>query len=148
MQSTTKLPKIEDFYSTLREESINEDEYKIAKKVWKMFKCEDLLDYTKIYCKLDTLLLAEIFQKFRNDMHNFSNLDPAHYISLPSFAFDSMMRITECKLELMSDINMIQFIESSIRGGVSFINTRHLQSLKEDPGEIVYIDANVRKYFT
>jgi len=146
MESTSKLPKIEDFYSTLREESIDENEYRVAKKVWKMFECENLIDYTKIYCKLDTLLLAEIFQKFRKDMHNFSNLDPSHYISLPSFAFDSMMKLTECQLELMSDINMIQFIESAIRGGVSFINTRHLQSSEEDSSEIVYIDANVRTY--
>ena len=79
-------------------------------------------------------------------MHNFSNLDPSHYISLPSFAFDSMMKLTECQLELMSDINMIQFIESAIRGGVSFINTRHLKSSEEDSSEIVYIDANVRTY--
>lgn len=143
MKKTVKLPKIKHFYSTLREESIDKDEYRVAQNVWKLFECEDLIDYTKIYCKLDTILLAEIFQKFRKDMHNFSNLDPSHYISLPAFAFDSMMNLTECDLELMSDINMVQFIESSIRGGVSFINTRYLQSNEEDPGEIVYIDANV-----
>jgi|694.fasta_scaffold18803_9 hypothetical protein len=143
MQNTKKLPKIKAFYSTLREESIDKKEHQVAQEVWRIFECQNLIDYTKIYCKLDTILLAEIFQKFRSDMHNFSNLDPSHYISLPSFAFDSMLRLTNCSLELMSDINMIQFIESSIRGGVSFINTRFLETVKNDPGEIVYIDANV-----
>lgn len=147
MKNTTELPKISDFYSTLREESIRIDEHEIAKKVWKLFQCENLIDYTKIYCKLDTILLAEIFQKFRNDMHLFSNLDPSHYISLPAFAFDSMMKLTKCELELLSDINMVQFIENSIRGGVSFINNRHLELSEEDKGEIVYIDANVRNLF-
>jgi hypothetical protein len=147
MKSTKKLPKIKDFYSSLREESISKDEYRIAKDVWRIFKCEDLIDYTKVYCKLDTILLAEIFQKFRKDMFNFSGLDPSHYISLPSFAFDSMLKITKCKLELMNDIDMIQLIESSIRGGVSYINTRHLEVAEKDPGEIVYIDANVRIFY-
>lgn len=143
MQSTKKLPKIKEFYSTLREESIDKKEHQIAQEVWRIYECQNLIDYTEIYCKLDTILLAEIFQKFRKDMHDFSNLDPSHYISLPSFAFDSMLKLTNCNLELLSDINMIQFIESSIRGGVSFINTRFLETSKEDAGEIIYIDANV-----
>ena len=143
MKNTVELPDISNFYSTLREESIQQSEYDIAKRVWRIFKCKNLLDYTRIYCKLDTILLAEIFQKFRHDMHKFSNLDPSYYISLPSFAFDSMMKLTNCKLELMSDIDMIQFIESSIRGGVSFINNRYLKAEYKKAEEIVYIDANV-----
>jgi len=92
-----------------------------------MFECEDLVDYTKIYCKIDTILLAEIFQKFRSEMMKFSGLDPAYYYSLPGFAFDSMLKITNCKLSLLPHIDMVHFIEKSIRGGVSFINTRHLK---------------------
>ena len=128
MERTTKIPTMEEFYSTLREEHIDKEEYKIAKNVWKIFKCSNLIDYTKIYCKLDTILLAEIFQKFRSDMFEFSNLDPAHYISLPSFAFDSMMKLTKCELQIMSDLNMVHMIESSIRGGVSFVSHRYLQA--------------------
>jgi hypothetical protein len=147
MESTRKLPKIKDFYSTLREETIDEKEYHIARDVWRKFDCQDLLDYTKIYCKLDTILLAEIFQKFRADMFKFSNLDPAHYISLPSFAFDSMMKLTECELQCLPDIDMVHMIESGIRGGVSFISHRHLQKSEDKDDEIVYIDANVSFYF-
>lgn len=143
METTVKIPKIEDFYSSLREESIDLSEYRIAKKVWKKFDCQDLIDYTQIYCKLDTILLAEIFQKFREDMFKFSNLDPAHYISLPSFAFDSMTKLTDCNLQCLNDISMVHFIESGIRGGVSFISHRYLCSNTDDNSEIVYIDANV-----
>lgn len=143
METTTEIPSIQDFYSSLREESIDLSEYKIAKKVWKKFNCEDLIDYTQIYCKLDTILLAEIFQKFREDMFKFSNLDPAHYISLPSFAFDSMTKLTDCVLQTLNDINMVHLIESGIRGGVSFVSHRYLSSNNDDNSEIVYIDANV-----
>ena len=143
MKNTTTLPKRSDFYSSLREKTIGKEEHRAAKKVWKMFNCQNLLDYTKLYCKLDTILLAEVFQKFRKDMHEFSSLDPSHYISLPAFAFDSMMKITGCKMDLLHDIDMIHFVESSIRGGVSFINTRFLEAKKTTAEEIVYIDANV-----
>jgi len=99
MKDTTEMPAMECFYSNLSESSISEKDYLFAKSVWKMFKCENLLDYTKIYCMIDTLLLAEIFQKFRKDMIEFSGLDPSYYISLPAYAFDSMLKITNCELE-------------------------------------------------
>lgn len=141
MKRTTKIPKRIHFYSSLSEETISESDYNFAKKVWKTFKCKNLVDYTELYCKIDTILLAEIFQKFRVDMMKFSDLDPARYISLPAFSFDSMLKITKCKLDLPTDINMVQFIESGIRGGVSFINTRYLSCENEDE-KIHYIDAN------
>ena len=143
MKNTKKIPSRKYFYSQLNENCISQEEHEFARKVWKMFECENLLDYTKIYCKIDTILLAEIFQKFRKDMIKFSGLDPSHYISLPAFAFDSMLKLTNCKLEKLTDINMVHFIESSIRGGVSFINTRYLKAERQSPAEIVYIDANV-----
>lgn len=141
MQETTQLPKRQYFYSSLTEETISEEAYIFAKKVWKIFKCKNLLEYTEIYCEIDTILLAEIFQKFRKDMLCFSGLDPARYISLPSFSFDSMLKTTNCTLQLPIDINIVHFIESGIRGGLSFINTRHLQ-IKKAQEKIFYIDAN------
>ena len=141
MTNTTTLPPRKQFYSSLSEETISPENYAFAKKVWKKFKCKNLLDYTELYCKIDTILLAEIFQKFRKDMLLFSELDPANYISLPSFSFDMMLKLTKCSIELPQDINMIHFFESSIRGGMSYINTRHLQ-IEKTTEEIFYIDAN------
>jgi hypothetical protein len=141
MKNTKSLPAQENFFSSLSESSITDEDYLFAQKVWKTFNCQNLLDYTELYCKIDTVLLAEIFQKFRKDMYDFSNLDPANYISLPSFSFDMMLKTTGCKIELPQDINMVQFFESGIRGGVSFINTRHLEITNEKE-KIFYIDAN------
>lgn len=143
MKATTSLPPREAFYSSLSEETITEEDYTFAKKVWSMYGCQNLVDYTEVYCKIDTILLAEIFQKFRKDMLQFSGLDPANYISLPGFSFDAMLKQTKCKIQLPDDIEIVHFIESSIRGGVSYINTRYLDVQDED-GEIIYIDANVR----
>jgi hypothetical protein len=145
MESVTELPSIEHFKSCLTEKSITVANHKFAQKVWTKFGCKNLIDYTKVYCKIDTILLAEVFQKFRKDMLAFSGLDPAHYISLPSYSYDSMLKITGSEISLPTDINMVQFLESGKRGGVSFIGTRNLKP-SDVPGqesEIVYLDANV-----
>ena len=145
MKKVTQLPKIEHFKSCLSESTISKKEHRFAQKVWNTFKCKNLLDYSKVYNKIDTILLAEVFQKFRKDMHKFSGLDPAHYISLPSYSYDSMLKLTRCCIELPLDINMVQFLETGKRGGVAFIGTRELKpsSKPENKSEIVYLDANV-----
>lgn len=145
MKKITKLPKRKHFYSVLSETSITRENHKFAKKVWKKFKCTNLVDYTKIYCKIDVCLLAEIFEKFRDDMIKFSNLDPVYYISLPAYSYDSMLKLTGCKIGLPNDIDMVHFAEISKRGGVSFIGTRHLKPNENE--EILYLDANVRFLF-
>lgn len=145
MVSTTSFPKQKHFFSSLSETSISEENHKFAKSVWKTFKCKNLVDYVKVYCELDTLLLAEVFQKFRSSMHAFSGLDPSHYISLPSYSFDSMLKLTDCKIELITEpnIDMIHFIENGIRGGMAFIGTRKLEIEDPEKEEILYLDANV-----
>ena len=146
MASVTELPDRKHFTSSLTEKTISASDHKFAKKVWQQFSCENLIDYTKVYCKIDTILLAEVFQKFRKSMHTFSGLDPAHYISLPSYSYDSMLKLTQSKIGLPMDINMVHFLESCKRGGMSFIGTRHLKpsNKPDDESEIVYLDANVR----
>lgn len=145
MRKTKKCPPLKAFYSSLSEKNISDDDYQFVKKTWKKFGCKNLIDYTEIYCKLDTILLAEVFQKFRKEMFAFSGLDPAFYISLPSYSFDSMLKFTKCKIDLLENIDMVHFIENGIRGGMAFINTRILEptSAPDEESEIVYIDANV-----
>jgi hypothetical protein len=145
MAEVYELPEIKHFSSSLTETTISKNDHKFAQKVWKIFKCNDLIDYTKLYNRIDTILLAEIFQKFRKDMHKFSGLDPAHYISLPSYSYDSMLKLTKSIISLPTDINMVHFLESGKRGGVAFIGTREMKPSfkKNEESEIVYLDANV-----
>ena len=58
----TELPEIEDFYSSLKETNISEEDYQRAKEVWKVFRCQSLGDYTKLYCRSDTYLLADVWK--------------------------------------------------------------------------------------
>ena len=48
-------------------------------------------------------------------------LDPCHYFSNPGLSWDAMPKMTSIKLKLISDVDMLQFTEKGMRGGVSYI---------------------------
>jgi hypothetical protein len=154
MDSTLEIPHRNDFYSKIQEKTISKEEHAFASKMWDLYKIKNLSQYCELYCIIDTLLLAEIFQKFRKTMLKFGGLDPSHYISLPGLGWDIMLKITNCVIGLPKDIDQIHFIEKGIRGGLSFINTRHKsvntrkQRSDDHPNQAIrYIDANVRKFY-
>ena len=147
-----KLPPKEAFYSRLTGEGISDEDYEHAKKVWKVFGMKTLQDYHNLYNVTDVLLLADVFENFRNVCMENYKLDPAHYFTAPGLAWDACLKITGVELELLSDIDMLLMIEKGIRGGVSMISNRHGKANnkymgksfneKEPSKYIVYLDAN------
>ena len=121
----TKLPKQEDFYSILNNEHISDEQYKHAQNVSNTFKFKNIGDYHDLYLKSDILLLADEFENFRKTCLQYYKLDPAHYFTSPGLSWDSMLRMTNIKLELMTDIDMFQFIERGLKDGISYISNRY-----------------------
>ena len=76
----TSLPNKESFYSNLNMENIDDIDYRHGNNVFKRFKLNDL------YVKSDTLLLADVFENFRNTCIKVYELDPVHFLSLPGLA--------------------------------------------------------------
>ena len=60
------LPSKEDFYSNVNMEDINDIDYRHANNVFKLFKLKKLGNYHDLYVQSDTLLLADVFNNFRN----------------------------------------------------------------------------------
>ena len=58
-------------------------------------------DYHDLYVQSDTLLLAEVFEKFRNMCIKVYELDPAHFLSAPGLAWQACLKKTELELELL-----------------------------------------------
>ena len=149
--SQTQLPQKGDFYSLLTNEEISESEYAHAQKVWETFGIENMGQYHDLYLKSDVLLLADIFQNFREINLTNSGLDPAHYVSSPGLSWDAMLKMTNVKLDLISDVDTQNFIEKGMRGGISTITHRYAQANNKymknyDPEKessyIPYLDAN------
>ena len=82
-----ELPVKESFYSNLTMEDISDMDYKHANNVFEKFNLNKLGDYHDLYVRSDTLLLADIFENFRNACLKNYELDPAHFISLPGLAW-------------------------------------------------------------
>ena len=97
------------------------------------------------------LLLADIFENFRKTAMATYGLDPAHYLNLPSYSWDALLKSTEVSLELITDPDMYLFIEKGLRGGISMVSHRHaiannpqMQNYNpEQPTSFLqYLDAN------
>ena len=147
----TELPTKEEFYSILNNEHITDEDYSHAQKVWNTFQLKTMGEYHNLYLKSDILLLADVFENFRKTCLQYYKLDPCHYFTSPGLSWDAMLKMTNIQLELMTDIDMFQFIEKGMRGGISYIanrygkaNNKYMKEYDEKaPSKyIMYLDAN------
>ncbi|WAR02549.1 hypothetical protein MAR_009107 [Mya arenaria] len=106
----TQLPPKEEFYSKLSGDNISDEDY-VVQKVWKEFECKTMRDYHNLYLTSDVLLLADVFETFRDVCLTNYNLDPAWYYTAPGLAWDAALKLTEVELELISDPDMLLMIE-------------------------------------
>ncbi|WAR26738.1 hypothetical protein MAR_012442 [Mya arenaria] len=101
-----------------RKNSFQNEDYVHAQKVWKEFECKTMRDYHNLYLTSDVLLLADVFDTFRDTQPGIIHHQVWHG--------DAALKLTEVKLELISDPDMLLMIEKGIRGGgVSTIMTRY-----------------------
>ena len=124
----TCLPDISCFYDPLSDKHISEEDYEHAKKVWKQFSCQSIQDYMSIYLICDVTLLADIFESYRDFFISKFDLDPAHYVSLPSLSYDCALKYTKCKIDYIYDEETYTFVKSAIKGGVASIVRRYAKA--------------------
>ena len=148
----TKLPPREAFYSKLSGRGIKEKDYKHAWNVWNIFKMKTFKEYHELYNVTDVLLLADVFENFRDICLKNYGLDPVYYFTAPGLAWDACLKLTDIDLELLSDYNMLLMFEKGIRGGISIISNRYGEANNKYMGRgfnknkpskyLMYLDAN------
>ena len=148
----TKIPPREAFYSKLSGRGITEKDYKHAGNVWNSFKMKTFKEYHELYNITDVLLLADVFENFRDLCLKIYGLDPVYYFTAPGLAWDACLKMTNIDLELLSDPNMLLMFEKGIRGGISIISNRYGEANnkymrkgynKNKPSKyLMYLDAN------
>ena len=132
-------------------EDISDIDYRHANNVFKVFKLENLGNYHDLCVQSDTLLLADVFNNFRDMCIKEYELDSAHFLSLPGLAWQTCLKKTNIELELLIDYDMLLMVEEGIRGGICHSIHRYAKANNKfmknynNNGEssyIQYLDAN------
>ena len=119
-------------------ENITDEDYIHAQKVFEKFNLKNLSDYHDLYFQSDTLLLADVFENFRNKCIEIYELDPARFLS-------------EVELELLTDIDMLLIVEKGIRGGIYYpihryakANNKYIRNYDKNIESLylMYLDTN------
>ena len=98
------------------------------------------------------VLLANVFEAFRDTCLKHYKLDPAHFYTSPGLAWRACLKRTGIRLELLTDHDMLLMFERGIRGGITqavrkyaSANNKYMGD-KFDPNEdttyLQYLDAN------
>ena len=106
----TILPNKKVFYSELYLEDITDEDHIHAQNVFQEFKIKNLVEYHDLYVQSDTLLLADVFENFRNKCIEIYELDPNHFLSAPGLPQQAYLKKTRVKLESLTDIIMLLIV--------------------------------------
>ena len=141
------LPSKESFYSNLTLENITKTDYAHANNVFKKFYINNLGEYHNLYVRSDTLLLADIFENFRQSCLKNYELDPAHFVSLSGLAWQACLKKTNVELELLTDYDMLLMVEEGICHAMqrsAKANNKYMEDYdrKKKSSYIKYLDAN------
>ena len=132
-------------------ENIEDIDYRQGNNVFKRFKLKNLGEYHGLYVQSDTLLLADVFENFRNTCLKVYESDPAHFLSLPGLAWQACLKKTNIKLELLTDYDILLMVEEGIRGGIcqsihrhAKANNKYMENYDENKKSsyIQYLDTN------
>ena len=147
----TSLPSKESFYSNLNMENIEDIDYRHDNNIFNKFKLNNLGEYHDLYVQSDTLLLADLFENFRDMCLKEYELDPAHFLSLPGLAWQTRLKKTNIELELLTDYDMLLMVEEGKRGGICHsmhryakANNKYMKNYNnnEELSYTQYLDAN------
>ena len=112
----TSLPEKEDFYSHLNMEDVTDADYDHAKEVCRDFEIKNLGEHHDLYVQSDALLLADVFENFRNICLEIYELDPAKFLSPPGLAWQAAL--SDILTVFLTDIDMLLMLRKCIREGI------------------------------
>ena len=121
-------PPKSEFYLKLNDEDISDGDYQHVLNVWDAFNCKTIRDYHDLYLKSDLLLLADVFESFRQTCLQHYSLYPAHYYTSPGLAWDACLKETGQSLQLLHDYDMLMMFEKGIYCGTTHISKRYAEA--------------------
>ena len=105
--------------SRLKKEYPDDEEIERSKENIKLIDIINGEDLTKLYCKSDGILLADVFENFLKVSTKKYGINPLYCVSLPGFTYQCALKYTDIKLQTLQDKDLILLTENIIRGGIS-----------------------------
>ena len=147
-----QLPSKEAFFNDLTKKHISDEDFEFVHQLWETFNLKNLGELHDLYMETDTLLLADVFQNYRQVIMKNYGLDPTHFYTAPALSWSAGLKFTKAKLEIPEDIDMHIFLDRGLRGGISMVSNHIARAnnklMKEfyDPETqqsfIKFVDAN------
>ena len=116
------------------------------------FRIRNLGEYHDLHLRTDVILLANVFEAFRDTCLEYYKLNPAHFYTSPGLAWKACLKKTGIRLELLTDPSMLLMFGRGIRGGITQVvhqyvlaNNKYMGELydpKEESSYLQYLDAN------
>jgi hypothetical protein len=133
----TSLPSIEWFDNDLTGEKCSEDRYNKALEVWNTLECKTFGDYHMAYLESDVVLLAEVFENYRQTCMKMFGLDPIRFVSVQSMTMIIWLKYTGLTIGVLSDSTMYEFFHSAIRGGMCSVGELTFANVYGNNDEII-----------
>ena len=140
----TELPPKEAFYNDISKKHISDEDYQFVHKLWNTFGMQNLGDLHDLYMETDVMLLADVFENFRNFSLLKYRLDPAHFCTAPGLSWSAALLHTRQRLEIPTDPDMHLFFDRGLMGGISMVANHYAKAnFKDLPG----YDSDVESSF-
>ena len=131
----------EAYYSKTANKIPDQKEIDRTNEIIKLFNIKNGRELTKLYCKADVILLADIFEKFIEVSKTEFGINPLYHISLPGTTWSNGLKYTKIELELIKNVDLFQMFEHGIRGGLSGVfGDRYIAS--DNNTVILHVDMN------
>ena len=125
------LRPLSEWKNTLHggEVTISKSDYNHAQTVFSKFGCQNIGGYHDLNLTCNTLILACVFEAFRDICCDKYGLDCAQYYGAPNLSGDAFLKVCKPDLHLLTEREKLELVENTMRGGVSSINEqRHFQA--------------------
>ena len=147
----TRLPSLKEWNSRLTRRTIDEATLQKYQQTWDYFGFASFKEWHDHYLKIDVLGLTDVFENFRAMCMETYGVDPSYYFTAPGMFNSALYKYTGARVELLSDVDMYNFFEGGIRGGLSVqanryarANNKYMRShdISQDTRYLLYADAN------
>ena len=114
----------DDFYSTLREKTVDDQEYEDVKQFFRLLNLKPLGDLNKYYNIQDTLILCVAFERRSDMLQHLLKFKPRKCNSVSALSGYAHRNKSKCNIVLPQNAKVVKLFEKTVIGGYSCINMR------------------------